>query len=143
MTAHKNKGRFQLQLRCFNKIRKTTGVHRLIAKSFIPNPNNKPEVNHINGNPSDNRIENLEWCTRKENSNHAWKNGLMENVRKSFVVNNLGVKNHNSKLTKKIVLEIRKKYIPWKYSTVRLAKEYNLSRSNVHSIVKNKTWNFL
>ena len=51
-------------------------VHRLLAIAFIPNPERKAEINHIDGNKENYSINNLEWCTRKENDNHARKTGL-------------------------------------------------------------------
>lgn len=69
MYQRNHNGYKRIQFRINGKI-KDFGVHRLVAIAFIPNPDNKPQIDHIDGNPSNNRVENLKWATAKENSNN-------------------------------------------------------------------------
>lgn len=62
---------------------KNESIHRLVAQAFIPNPDSKPQVNHIDCNTLNNNVSNLEWCTAKENTVHAWKNGMCKHSPKS------------------------------------------------------------
>jgi len=69
------KGYFRIKLTVNNKSKRVM-LHRIIAEAFIPNVNNKPVVNHLDGNKKNNDISNLQWCTQRENCIHAYKIGL-------------------------------------------------------------------
>lgn len=107
-------------------------AHRLVAEEFLPNPDNKKEVNHKDGNKANNNVLNLEWVTRRENLDHAIKNGL--------VARNSGEKNGNSKLTQEIVDNIRATYKPHTFGLLKTARMFNTSKRNVLDIIKNKIW---
>ena len=73
LKPHKNNVGYQMVSVSINRIITKKTIHRLVAESFIPNPDNLPQVNHINGIKTDNRVENLEWCTNRFNTNHRYK----------------------------------------------------------------------
>jgi hypothetical protein len=75
-----NKGRYSMVILAKNKLNKSKSIHRLVAETYIPNPKELPQVNHKNGNRLDNRIENLEWCTAKQNIKHADETGLRKKL---------------------------------------------------------------
>lgn len=78
--AKDHKGYLRVRI-YINGCRKTVKVHREVAKAFLENPDNKPEVNHRDGNKENNHVSNLEWSTPGDNVRHAYKSGLKENTR--------------------------------------------------------------
>lgn len=118
-----------------NKKLKQHRVHRIVMLAFTHMPNNKTSFNHIDGNKSNNKLSNLEWCTQKENTIHAYKTGLAKG--------RPGEQNSNSKLTKKQVLEIRNLYTQGNWTHRELAQKYNISRRHVGDIINRKRWMWL
>jgi hypothetical protein len=104
-------------------------VHRLVAEAFIPNTENKSQVNHKDGNKTNNHYSNLEWVTPSENISHAYKNGLK-------------TKQHlygRAKLTIESVNEIRS--LSNKMNRKHFAEKYGVSVASIKLIEQNKTWN--
>ena len=112
--------------------KKTFRAHRLVLMAFKPMENmDKLEVNHIDGNKKNNKLENLEWCTSSENQKHAFRTGLQKARR--------GETSNFSKLTQedvKKVFELRKKGL----TQEQIGNIVGCTKSNISCILKGKTW---
>lgn len=133
LSLRDNKG-YKTVVLCKEGNQKSFYVHRLVAEAFIPNKNNKPDVNHIDGNKANNRFENLEWCTESENLKHSFELGLSKAKN--------GEEHPLAILTEKDVIEIRNRYVKRcrTNGTGALAKEYGVSQDAIYDIVSYRSW---
>lgn len=112
-------------------------VHRLVALSFLPNQ--KETVNHKNSNRSDNRLENLEWASQKENNIHARAHGLYDKAY-HLMRTPRGEASGLSLLTESQVLEIRKIYSQRRKTQRQIADMFGVSHPTIQKIVYRQTW---
>lgn len=113
-----------------NGVQRHVSLHRLVARAFIPNPEMKPQVNHIDGNKENNCAGNLEWVTNQENVIHAFETGLKKSTPKN------GEKNSMAKLKENDVLEI----INSNESAKELSLKYKISISCIYKMKERKRW---
>lgn len=109
-------------------------IHRLVALHFIPNSENKPQVNHIDADKTNNRIENLKWCSALENMRHAFA--------KNLIPFRIGGANGQAKLKESDILQIRKlteSGIDYK----EIAKRYPVCSSTINKIINKKIWSHI
>lgn len=105
-------------------------VHRAVAETFIPNPDNLSEVNHKNGKKWDNRVENLEWASHQKNMEHAGQWNLLRS----------GTSTPSNKLTEDQVREIRAKVQLGDRSMRSISREYKVSLPTILGIIKGTKW---
>lgn len=105
-------------------------VHRLVAITFIKNPNNLPQINHIDGDKTNNDVKNLEWCDRSHNQVHARKLKLQG-----------GEKTNTSKLTERCVKAIRNLYPD--ISKKRLSEAFEIGMPTISKIINRKYWKYI
>lgn len=118
---------------CARSVGRNYLVHRLVAMAFLPNPGNKREVNHKDGNPLNNHVDNLEWSTRKENARHAYDTGLMND--KHLIKFTKGMDAHN----RKMVIDFSNGI--FYDSETSAAKSRNMSRQYLNDMLNGKVPN--
>lgn len=139
MTQHPDKcGYMYVELRSKPKKREKTSVHRLVAKAFIPNPDNLPQVNHKDEIRDHNNAENLEWCSVLYNQRYGHR-------RERSSISSTGEKNARAILTEQDVLEIRQTYIPGdKICGIRgLSEKYGVAYVTIQKVVQGRIWKHL
>jgi len=112
------------------KSEKSFLLHRLVAVAFLPNPENKPVINHIDNNKENNDLDNLQWCTQAENVDWTVRQGRNRGPSSE--------KCHLSKLKPSDILEIRE--LGESKSTKEIAKIFGVSVGNIRHIIERKTW---
>lgn len=116
-------------------------IHRLIALAFIENVNNYPQVNHIDGDKSNNKVSNLEWCTAKQNVQHAHRIGLVGSrvgIRKP----GSGARGEANKLAVLTTEDIRviRTFPQYHGCQTHLAQRFKVRQGTISAIRNNKTW---
>lgn len=110
-------------------------IHRLVAEYFIPNPDNKQQVNHIDGHKFNNHVSNLEWCTQSENIQHSLQSGLKKS----------GENNYLAVFSNEQAKWIRSVYKPYdkEFGAIPLARALGVSEATVRAIVSGKHYKFI
>jgi len=114
-------------------------LHRLIASAFVPNPNKYDFVNHIDGNKLNNSILNLEWCTKSQNTYHAFRNGLNDKAIASAKARR-GELASCVKLTEKDVVSLRSDWASGSYTHKQLGIKYGIGPTSSASIIQRRSW---
>ncbi len=124
------------------KDKKTKSIHRIVAECFLENPENKPQVNHLDGDKWNNHVSNLEWCTNKENFQHAIETGLLKDNGEKIRKHQTGETNSFAKLKKSDVLKIYDLLISGK-GVCAIAKDFGVNHSQISVIKSGKSWKHL
>ncbi len=122
--------------------KKSKTVHRLVAETFIPNPRNLPQVNHIDGIKTNNHVSNLEWCTNDQNRQHAMISGLWDNIGTKVRVNQIGEFNSSAILNESDVFNIYNQLLEGK-GVCSIARIYGVNHATISAIKSGKSWKHL